>query len=98
MRETLRAQHYELVPWWTASEEMTYRRFFDITDLAGVRVEDETVFRSTHSLIRDRLNPFLLLLEPRRRATGSAYVLRERRVDAVTEACDEVPLRGGQQG
>lgn len=51
--ETLRAQHYELVPWWTASEKMTYRRFFDITDLAGVRVEDDHVFRSTHSLIRD---------------------------------------------
>ena len=53
VHETLRAQHYELVPWWTASEEMTYRRFFDITDLAGVRVEDEAVFRSTHSLVRE---------------------------------------------
>ncbi|HSK19802.1 MAG TPA: malto-oligosyltrehalose synthase [Longimicrobiales bacterium] len=51
--ETLRAQHYELVPWWIASEEMTYRRFFDITDLAGVRVEDDHVFQSTHCLVRD---------------------------------------------
>jgi (1->4)-alpha-D-glucan 1-alpha-D-glucosylmutase len=32
---------------------MSYRRFFDITDLAGVRVEDDDVFDATHSLIRD---------------------------------------------
>lgn len=51
--DVLRDQHYELVAWWTAAEEMRYRRFFDITDLAGVRVEDDDVFRTTHSLIRD---------------------------------------------
>ena len=51
--DVLLEQHYELVAWWTASEEMRYRRFFDITDLAGVRVEDESVFRATHSLIRE---------------------------------------------
>jgi hypothetical protein len=32
---------------------MSYRRFFDITDLAGVRVEDDDVFDATHALIRD---------------------------------------------
>ncbi|HEX6308570.1 MAG TPA: malto-oligosyltrehalose synthase [Longimicrobiales bacterium] len=50
---TLRQQPYLLVPWWTASEQMTYRRFFDITDLAGVRVEDPPVFEATHALVRD---------------------------------------------
>ena len=53
VREVLGRQHYELAAWWTAAEHMTYRRFFDITDLVGVRVEDEDVFRATHSLIRD---------------------------------------------
>ncbi|MGH7446872.1 MAG: alpha-amylase family glycosyl hydrolase, partial [Longimicrobiales bacterium] len=53
VRETIQRQHYELVPWWNASEDMTYRRFFDITDLAGVRVEDDEVFRATHVLVRD---------------------------------------------
>jgi (1->4)-alpha-D-glucan 1-alpha-D-glucosylmutase len=48
----LERQHYELVFWRTASESMSYRRFFDITDLAGVRVEDDDVFAATHSLIR----------------------------------------------
>ncbi|HEX6134940.1 MAG TPA: malto-oligosyltrehalose synthase [Longimicrobiales bacterium] len=50
---TLRQQQYQLVPWWTASEQMTYRRFFDITDLAGVRVEDRAVFEATHALVRE---------------------------------------------
>jgi (1->4)-alpha-D-glucan 1-alpha-D-glucosylmutase len=51
VRRILARQHYELAFWRTASEEMNYRRFFDITDLAGVRVEDEHVFQATHSLI-----------------------------------------------
>jgi (1->4)-alpha-D-glucan 1-alpha-D-glucosylmutase len=53
VRSVLDRQHYELAPWWTAAEHMTYRRFFDITDLIGMRVEDDTVFRATHSLVRE---------------------------------------------
>jgi (1->4)-alpha-D-glucan 1-alpha-D-glucosylmutase len=53
IRRILERQSYELVFWRTASTEMSYRRFFDITDLAGVRVEDDHVFAATHSLIRD---------------------------------------------
>jgi malto-oligosyltrehalose synthase len=53
IRATLHRQHYELAHWRTASEVMTYRRFFDIADLAGVRVENDEVFRATHSLIRE---------------------------------------------
>jgi (1->4)-alpha-D-glucan 1-alpha-D-glucosylmutase len=52
IREVLDRQNYELAFWRTASERMNYRRFFDITDLAGVRVEQEDVFDATHSLIR----------------------------------------------
>jgi (1->4)-alpha-D-glucan 1-alpha-D-glucosylmutase len=52
IRQVLDAQHYELVFWRTASEEMNYRRFFDITDLAGVRVEESDVFDATHELVR----------------------------------------------
>jgi (1->4)-alpha-D-glucan 1-alpha-D-glucosylmutase len=48
----LEQQHYELAFWRTASEDLNYRRFFDITDLAGVRVEDDEVFAATHSLVR----------------------------------------------
>ena len=34
-----------------ASDEINYRRFFEITDLAGVRQEDSEVFEATHALI-----------------------------------------------
>jgi (1->4)-alpha-D-glucan 1-alpha-D-glucosylmutase len=49
----LQRQHYELAFWRTASQRMNYRRFFDITDLAAVRVEKEDVFDATHVLIRE---------------------------------------------
>jgi (1->4)-alpha-D-glucan 1-alpha-D-glucosylmutase len=41
-------QHYRLVWWRRGNAELTYRRFFDITTLAGVRVEDPAVFGATH--------------------------------------------------
>jgi len=47
-REVHERQHYELVSWRRASAELGYRRFFDITSLAGVRVEDPAVFEATH--------------------------------------------------
>lgn len=50
--EVLGRQHYELAFWQTAAERMNYRRFFDITDLAALRVEEEDVFDASHSLIR----------------------------------------------
>ncbi len=45
-------QHYELVHWSRGNTELNYRRFFAVTTLAGVRVEDERVFDATHALIR----------------------------------------------
>ena len=41
-------QHYELIGWRRGNSELNYRRFFDITTLAGVRVEDQEVFDATH--------------------------------------------------
>jgi (1->4)-alpha-D-glucan 1-alpha-D-glucosylmutase len=45
-------QHYELVHHSRGNRELNYRRFFAITTLAGVRVEDPEVFAATHALIR----------------------------------------------
>ena len=45
-------QHYELVHYSRANTDLNYRRFFAITTLAGVRVEDPTVFAATHALVR----------------------------------------------
>ncbi|MEV6636158.1 malto-oligosyltrehalose synthase [Actinoplanes sp. NPDC051470] len=50
-REVHDRQHYELVNWTRGDSELTYRRFFSITDLAGLRVEDPAVFEATHAEI-----------------------------------------------
>jgi (1->4)-alpha-D-glucan 1-alpha-D-glucosylmutase len=47
----LRRQNYRLAYWKTASDELDYRRFFNIETLIGVRIEDGTVFDETHRLI-----------------------------------------------
>ncbi len=46
----LQAQHYRLSYWRVSADEINYRRFFDINDLAGVRVEDAEVLAQTHRL------------------------------------------------
>jgi (1->4)-alpha-D-glucan 1-alpha-D-glucosylmutase len=42
----LDAQWYRLAYWRIASEKINYRRFFDVTDLVGVRVENPEVFEA----------------------------------------------------
>ena len=50
--ETLLAeQAYRLCYWRVASDEINYRRFFDINALAAIRVEDPEVFRSVHAMV-----------------------------------------------
>lgn len=51
LHELLESQAYRLSYWRTASEEINYRRFFDINTLAGLQVEDPVVFEATHQLL-----------------------------------------------
>ena len=44
-------QQYRLASWRAAFSDLRYRRFFDVNDLIGVRVEDEAVFADVHRLI-----------------------------------------------
>ncbi|MBD8605672.1 malto-oligosyltrehalose synthase [Aeromicrobium sp. CFBP 8757] len=44
-------QPYELVDWRRGNTELNYRRFFDITTLAAVRVEQRDVFEMVHSAV-----------------------------------------------
>ena len=44
-------QVYRISHWRVATEEINYRRFFDINSLGAIRVEDATVFQMTHRLI-----------------------------------------------
>src|SRR5436853_2294515 len=49
--ELLNAQSYRLAFWRVAAEEINYRRFFDVNDLAAIRVELPKVFDATHWLL-----------------------------------------------
>jgi (1->4)-alpha-D-glucan 1-alpha-D-glucosylmutase len=49
--ELLNAQSYRLAFWRVAAEEINYRRFFDVNDLAAIRVELPKVFDAVHRLL-----------------------------------------------
>ncbi|GAA2154226.1 maltooligosyl trehalose synthase [Humibacillus xanthopallidus] len=51
--ELVEAQHYRLASWTIADDELNYRRFFDVTSLIAVRVEEPEVFDETHRLLID---------------------------------------------
>jgi (1->4)-alpha-D-glucan 1-alpha-D-glucosylmutase len=53
MRELLDAQRYRLADWRSASTQLNYRRFCDITTLIGLRVEDPAVFTASHAVLVD---------------------------------------------
>jgi malto-oligosyltrehalose synthase len=47
----LEAQHYRLAWWQSANDAINWRRFFEINELAALRVEDEEVFEATHATL-----------------------------------------------
>jgi (1->4)-alpha-D-glucan 1-alpha-D-glucosylmutase len=51
LHELIKAQSYRLAQWRVAADDVNYRRFFDINDLAALRMENEVVFRKTHRFI-----------------------------------------------
>ncbi len=51
LHRILEEQAYRLAYWRVASDEINYRRFFAINDLAGIRQEDREVFDATHGLV-----------------------------------------------
>src|SRR5690606_19554231 len=51
LHRLLERQNYKLTWWRNAAEEINWRRFFEVSDLAGVRVELEDVFDATHAMI-----------------------------------------------
>lgn len=44
-------QYFRLAYWKVANEEINYRRFFNISSLISLKIENECVFNRTHSLI-----------------------------------------------
>jgi malto-oligosyltrehalose synthase len=51
LHRLLERQHYRLAYWRVAADEINYRRFFDINELAGVRMELAEVFETAHRLV-----------------------------------------------
>lgn len=51
LAELVEAQAYRLSSWREAGDALNYRRFFDVTSLVAVRVEDPVVFMATHALL-----------------------------------------------
>jgi (1->4)-alpha-D-glucan 1-alpha-D-glucosylmutase len=51
MHELIKAQAFRLANWRVASDDINYRRFFEVNDLATICVESETVFQATHHLV-----------------------------------------------
>ena len=105
-----RDQHYELVSWRRGDGELNYRRFFTITTLAGVRVEEPWVFAESHREIGRWFAEGLVdglrvdhpdgLLDPGAylddlaRLTGGAYVL----VEKILEPGERLPTSWATAG
>ena len=51
--DLLNLQSYRLAHWRVASEEINYRRFFDVNQLAALRMEDPAVFEEVHRFAFD---------------------------------------------
>ena len=51
LHRLLERQHYRVAYWRVAISAINYRRFFDVNDLAGIRVENPATFRAIHTLV-----------------------------------------------
>ncbi|HVE10737.1 MAG TPA: malto-oligosyltrehalose synthase, partial [Paraburkholderia sp.] len=51
LHRLIERQHFRLAWWRTAADEVNWRRFFDISTLAAVRVERPEVFEAVHALV-----------------------------------------------
>lgn len=60
LHELLERQHYRLASWRTAGDDINWRRFFDINELGGLRVELPTVFEATHGKIFELISEGLV--------------------------------------
>ncbi|MBF3348364.1 malto-oligosyltrehalose synthase, partial [Pseudomonas aeruginosa] len=60
LHRLLEAQHYRLASWRTAADDINWRRFFDISELVGLRVERGEVFEAVHGKVFQLLEDGLL--------------------------------------
>ena len=53
--DVIQKQNYRLAFWGDGDSKINYRRFFAISTLAGIRIEDESVFEEAHGLLKQWL-------------------------------------------
>ncbi|QGN59318.1 malto-oligosyltrehalose synthase [Nostocoides sp. HKS02] len=101
--ELVAAQWYRLCHWREGGTRLNYRRFFDVTTLAAVRVEDDDVFDHTHRLLLEEFRAGTIdgfridhpdglaspdgYLARLADATGDAWVVAEK----ILEGHEELP-------
>jgi len=56
LHELIKTQAYRLAYWRVAADDINYRRFFDINDLAALRMEHASTFEATHRLVLQLVN------------------------------------------
>ena len=56
LHELIKAQAFRLAYWRVAADDINYRRFFDVNDLAALRQENAQVFTETHAFVQRLLN------------------------------------------
>ncbi|KAI9095820.1 hypothetical protein DFS34DRAFT_624907 [Phlyctochytrium arcticum] len=111
MKELLEAQNYKLAFWRVTLEGLlNYRRFFDVTTLAGIRVEDKEVFNESHKIFIEQLKSGALdglrvdhpdgLADPQQyvenlaQATNGSWVVIEKILEEGEELPSEWPCAG----
>jgi (1->4)-alpha-D-glucan 1-alpha-D-glucosylmutase len=85
----LENQSYRPAYWRAAADEINYRRFFNINDLAGIRVEQQDLFDETHRLVLDWVKQ------------GKVQGLRIDHIDGLFDPkqyCERLQARAGRPG
>lgn len=98
----LEGQTYRLCHWRVAADEINYRRFFDINELAALRVEDPEVFAAAHAMVLTCLERGWVtglridhpdgLLDPEQYLFDLQSAYRQRRQATPSVAPDSSPL------
>ena len=108
--ELLNQQNYRLAFWKTADQQLGYRRFFDVNNLIGLRMEREHVFQETHARVLEWLRSGVLdgvrvdhpdgLRDPKqyferlREAAPEAWIIGEKILAATEFLREDWPIQG----